>query len=57
MVRFYTLQEKIKTILYKVPSFWYITVRGTPEVSVIADAFFLLRMRLVYQNPNQKQLY
>jgi hypothetical protein len=43
MVRFYTLQEKIKTILYKVPSFWYFTVRGTPEVSVIADAFFLIK--------------
>lgn len=42
MVRFDTLQEIIRTILYKYQTFWYITVRGTPKVSVVvADTFFL----------------
>ena len=43
MVRFHTLQEKIRTILYEYHVIWYITVRGTPKVSAktTADTFFL----------------
>ena len=42
MVRFHTLQEKIRTILYEYHFIWYITVRGTPKVLAIitADTFF-----------------
>ncbi len=39
MVGFYTLQEQFG--LSCMCTDWYITVRGTPKVSVVADTFFL----------------